>query len=150
MQMTEGINQELPLANVQRAIDIHEEIEKDRPLKSVHLGRYLYFKGTILMGLKHFRETVRSFEASKQILERVPEYQQLVDQLNYEIGNLRKKIDDDEDEEGTETQPEQGNQPREKKVKANDESDITTYVIIGTVSALVLGAAFAIIRLRRA
>ena len=91
------------MANVQRAIDIHEEIEKDRPVKSVHLGRYLYFKGTILMGLKHYRETVKCFEASKLILERVPEYQQLVDQLNYEIDNLAKKIENDEDEEGAGT-----------------------------------------------
>ena len=102
------------------------------------------------MGLKHYRETVRCFEASKQILERVPEYQQLVDQLNYEIDNLRKKIENDEDEEGAETQHDQGTEPRQKKVKADDDSDITTYVIIGTVSALVLGAAYAIMKLRKA
>jgi hypothetical protein len=89
MQMTEGINPELTLVNVQRAVEIHEEIEKDKPLKSVHLGRYLYFKGTVLMGLKRYAETIRCFERSKEILGRVPEFEELVNQLTYEINNLK-------------------------------------------------------------
>jgi len=150
MQMSPGINPELVLGNVQRAIDIHEEVEKDKPLKSVHLGRYLYFKGTILMGLKRYRETVGCFERSKEILSRVPEFEQLVAQLTQEIENLRSKIDEDEEEGGeTEGQNEEDGR-KEKKVKAGEESDLTTYLIIGTVSALVLGAAFAIMRLRKA
>ena len=145
MQMSEGINQELTLANVQRAIDIHEELEKDRLTKSVHLGRYLYFKGTILMGLKRFQETVKCFEQSKEILSRVPEFEQLVQQLTFEIENLRHKIEEEE-EKGEE----EGNENEEKKVKVDDETDLSTYLLIGTVSALVIGAAFAIMRLRRA
>jgi hypothetical protein len=39
---------------------------------------------------------------------------------------------------------------RKKKLKADEDSDIITYVNIGTVIALGLVAAFAIMRLRRA
>ena len=112
--MTEGINQELTLANVQRAIDIHEEIEKERPVKSVHLGRYLYFKVTILMGLKHYNETVRCFEASKQIFQNLPIYQHLVGKLTYEIDNLRENIENGEDEKDVDKQPEQDTDPKEE------------------------------------
>lgn len=146
--MSEGVNPELTLANVQRAIDIHEEIEKDKPLKSVHLGRYLYFKGTILIGLKRFKETVRAFEQSKEILSRVPEFQDLVNQLTYEIENLRSKIEQEEEE--VDETPTDGGASSGKKVKADDESDFSAYLLLGAVSAVAIAAAFAIMRLRRA
>ncbi len=100
------------------------------------------------MGLKRYRETVVCFEKSKEILGRVPDFEQLVAQLAIEIENLREKIEDEE-EDGNEGEVQGDGEHREKKVKANEDSSMTTYIIIGTVSALVLGAAFAMMRYRR-
>ena len=49
------------------------------------------------MGMQRYRETIRCFERSKEILGRVPDFEQLVTQLTYEIENLRSRVNDKEE-----------------------------------------------------
>jgi hypothetical protein len=41
----------LVLNTITRAVEMQEELEQDKPAKSVHLGRYLYFMGTVHLGM---------------------------------------------------------------------------------------------------
>ena len=86
MQITPGTDPELVLSTIQRAVNIQESVDKDKP--SVHLGRFLYFMGTVYMGLERTRDTLNCFLKSSEILKKFPEYAQLVEELQVHIDNL--------------------------------------------------------------
>jgi hypothetical protein len=51
MQMTPGTDPEIILAAITKAIDIQRDIDSELRTSSVHLGRFLYFQGTVYMSM---------------------------------------------------------------------------------------------------
>lgn len=66
--MTVGTEPELILATIQKAIDIQKEIDERVGQASVHQGRYLYFQGTVYLGMDRKRDTLNCFSKSRDIL----------------------------------------------------------------------------------
>jgi hypothetical protein len=60
-------------------------------------------------------------------------------------------LEEGEEVEDGASEPEtEGTNPREKKVKANDNTDLSAYIILGSVGAVLLAAGYAFIRYRKA
>ncbi len=68
-------------------------------MKTVHLGRYLYFMGTVHLAMENKEETLNCFKRSREILSRTPEYVDLVTELDYHISRIKKEIGESEDED---------------------------------------------------
>lgn len=88
MQMTMGTEPELTLATINKAIDIQRQIDSSLNSPSVHLGRFLYFQGTVFMSMSQPKDTLKSFKESRDILSKVKEYAKLVEELQYHIDNI--------------------------------------------------------------
>lgn len=88
MQMTQGTDPQLTMAAITKAVDIQKEIDSALKLPSVHLGRFLYFQGTVFMSMAKPKETLKCFKEARDILSKVPEYAQLVNELQYHIDNI--------------------------------------------------------------
>lgn len=87
------------LNTITRAVEMQEEIEQDKEVKSVHLGRYLYFMGTVHLGMDNKEQTVVCFKKARDILKRTPEYRDLVNELNYHIQRLKGELGEEESSE---------------------------------------------------
>jgi hypothetical protein len=68
MQMTPGTDPELILASITKAIDIQRGVDSETNLPSVHLGRFLYFQGTVYMSMHRPKDTLKCFKESRDIL----------------------------------------------------------------------------------
>jgi hypothetical protein len=68
MQMTPGTDPELILASITKAIDIQRGVDSENIGPSVHLGRFLYFQGTVYMSMHRPKDTLKCFKESRDIL----------------------------------------------------------------------------------
>lgn len=88
MQMTPGTDPELVLATITKAITIQRDIDDEMMTPSVQLGRFMYFQGTVYMSMHKPKETLKCFKESRNILSAVPEYAELVQELQFHIDNI--------------------------------------------------------------
>ena len=88
MQMTQGTDPELVLATITKAITIQRDIDDEMMTPSVQLGRFMYFQGTVYMSMHKPKETLKCFKESRNILSAIPEYAELVQELQFHIDNI--------------------------------------------------------------
>ncbi len=127
------------LDNIEKAIEIQENAEQSQPVKTAQLGRYHYCAGTLYQGQQKYKEALKKFSQSRQILLSHPEYEELIKELDYQILVLTKKLEEDGD----------ADIDGKKQVADSDEDSISTLLIIGAIATAIVGVAtIAIVKLR--